>query len=32
MLVWVNSHGSFPVGLLLLGIWLGDETWQVYAA
>ncbi len=32
MLVWVNSHGSFLVGLLLLGIWLGDETWQVYAA
>ena len=30
MLVWVNSHGSFPVGLLLLGIWLGDELWQVY--
>jgi len=32
MLVWVNSHGSFPVGLLLLGIWLLDETWQVYEA
>jgi hypothetical protein len=30
MLVWVNSHGSFPVGLLLLGIWVGDELWQVY--
>jgi len=28
MLVWVNSHGSFPVGLMLLGIWLGDEFWQ----
>jgi hypothetical protein len=32
MLVWVNSHGSFPIGLLLIGIWLGDEAWQVYTA
>jgi hypothetical protein len=32
MLVWVNSHGSFPIGLLLLGIWMGDEIWQVYLA
>ncbi len=31
MLVWVNSHGSFPIGLLLLFIWLGDETWQAYS-
>lgn len=30
MLIWVNSHGSFPVGLLLLGIWLSDEIWQIY--
>lgn len=30
MLVWVNSHGSFPIGLLLLGIWVGDELWRVY--
>jgi hypothetical protein len=28
MLVWVNSHGSFPIGLLLLGIWFADEAWQ----
>ena len=28
MLAWVNSHGSFPVGLVLIGIWLADETWQ----
>jgi hypothetical protein len=28
MLVWVNSHGSFPVGLILLAIWFGDEAWQ----
>ena len=32
MLVWVNSHGSFPIGLLLLGIWLGEECWQAYLA
>ena len=24
MLVWVNSHGSFPIGLILLGLWLID--------
>jgi hypothetical protein len=28
MLLWANSHGSFVVGLLLLTIWLVDETWQ----
>ena len=32
MLVWVNSHGSFPIGLLLLGIWFGDEFWQTTLA
>jgi len=32
MLVWVNSHGSFPVGLMLLGIWFGDEFWQTFLA
>ncbi|HUV28135.1 MAG TPA: hypothetical protein VMW34_12285 [Anaerolineales bacterium] len=32
MLVWVNSHGSFPIGLLLVGIWLGDKFWQTYLA
>ena len=26
MLVWVNSHGSFMIGLLLLAIWLADEA------
>jgi len=29
MIVWVNSHGSFVIGLLIIGIWLGDELWQV---
>lgn len=28
MLVWVNSHGSFPIGFILLGIWFADEAWQ----
>jgi hypothetical protein len=32
MLVWVNSHGSFVLGLLLLGIWLVEEGWQVLRA
>jgi hypothetical protein len=32
MLVWVNSHGSFPIGLVLIGIWFGDEIWQVWRA
>jgi hypothetical protein len=31
MLIWVNSHGSFPIGLLLLSIWLGDESWRAYS-
>ncbi len=26
MLVWVNSHGSFPIGLILLALWSLD-TW-----
>jgi hypothetical protein len=29
ILVWVNSHGSYVIGLLLLGIWLLDEMWLV---
>jgi hypothetical protein len=28
MIVWVNSHGSFPIGLVLLGVWLLDEVFQ----
>ncbi len=30
MLIWVNSHGSFPIGLLLLGLWLADEAWNAF--
>ncbi len=28
MLVWVNSHGTFVIGLALLGIWFGQEIWD----
>lgn len=32
MLLWVNSHGTFPLGLLLLGFWFVDEGWQALLA
>lgn len=25
--LWVNCHGSFPIGLLLIGLWLVDVLW-----
>jgi hypothetical protein len=28
MLLWVNSHGTFLIGLVLIGIWWGQELWQ----
>jgi len=28
ILIWVNSHGTYPLGLLLLGLWITDEIWQ----
>lgn len=28
MLVWVNSHGTFLIGLALVGIWLAQEIWE----
>lgn len=29
MVLWVNSHGTFPLGLLLLACWIADEGWEV---
>lgn len=29
LLLWVNSHGSFVIGLVLLGLWLADEMLAV---
>ena len=29
MLIWVNSHGTFLIGLVLIGIWWGQEIWEV---
>jgi len=29
MALWVNSHGTFPFGLLLLGLWLAEESWML---
>ena len=28
MALWVNSHGTFPLGLFLIGCWLADEGWD----
>ncbi len=30
MFLWVNSHGSFPIGLLLMGLWFAEEGWKIY--
>jgi len=28
MVLWVNCHGSAPLGLVLLGVWLGETIWE----
>jgi hypothetical protein len=28
MLIWVNSHGTFFIGLVLVGIWFGQILWD----
>jgi len=30
MAIWVNSHGTFPIGLALIGAWWLDELWLAY--
>lgn len=32
MLVWVNSHGTFIIGLAMIGLWWGHEIWQAIIA
>ncbi len=32
MVVWVNCHGSFVIGLVLIALWLGDEIWKILSA
>jgi hypothetical protein len=29
MLIWVNSHGTFLIGLVLIGIWFGQNLWDL---
>ena len=28
MVVWVNSHGSYPIGLFFISLWLSQEIWD----
>jgi hypothetical protein len=32
MLAWVNSHGSWVIGLAMLAVWLAAEAWQALRA
>jgi hypothetical protein len=29
MLIWVNSHGTFVIGLVLMSLWLGQIIWDL---
>jgi hypothetical protein len=29
MIVWVNCHGSFPLLILLVGVWLVETVWEL---
>ncbi|MGC9334888.1 MAG: hypothetical protein ACP5JJ_12115, partial [Anaerolineae bacterium] len=31
MVLWVNSHGTFILGFVLLGLWLAQEVWEIIA-
>jgi hypothetical protein len=28
MSIWVNSHGTFMIGLVMVGLWWGQELWE----
>ena len=30
MVLWVNSHGTFPLGIFFTGLWLGQEGWDYF--
>ncbi len=30
MAIWVNSHGTFPLGLTLIGLWGAEEAWNAW--
>jgi hypothetical protein len=30
MILWVNMHGSYPLGLVVIACWLADELWQAW--
>jgi len=32
MVIWVNSHGTFPLGIFILYLWLGEEVWNMLHA
>jgi hypothetical protein len=32
MLIWVNSHGTFPLGLLLISLWLVNSFWRAFVS
>ncbi len=27
--IWANSHGSWPIGFVLMGLWLAERGWRV---
>lgn len=29
MVIWVNSHGTFPLGIFFLSLWVGEDVWNL---
>ncbi len=29
MVIWVNSHGTFLLGILFVSLWMGEELWRL---